>query len=83
MSQIPYREDIKKRLTELWNYEKFTAPFKEGDYYYFYKNDGLQNQYVLYRQKENGDPEVFLDPNTFSSNLEQEAAPKLTAIAAV
>ncbi|MGB5382390.1 MAG: S9 family peptidase, partial [Lutimonas sp.] len=68
LSQIPYREDIKKRLTELWNYEKFTAPFKEGDYYYFYKNDGLQNQYVLYRQKENGDPEVFLDPNTFSKD---------------
>lgn len=68
LSQIPYREDIKKRLTELWNYEKFTAPFKEGDYYYFYKNDGLQNQYVLYRQKENGDTEVFLDPNTFSKD---------------
>ncbi len=68
LSQIPYREDIKKRLTELWNYEKFTAPFKEGDYYYFYKNDGLQNQYVLYRQKENGDPEVFIDPNTFSKD---------------
>ncbi|MFD1314537.1 prolyl oligopeptidase family serine peptidase [Namhaeicola litoreus] len=68
LSKIPFREDIKKRLTELWNYEKFTAPFKEGEYSYFYKNDGLQNQYVLYRQKENGDPEVFLDPNTFSKD---------------
>lgn len=68
LNKIPYREGIKKRLTELWNYEKFTAPFKEGDYNYFYKNDGLQNQYVLYRQKENEDPEVFLDPNTFSKD---------------
>jgi prolyl oligopeptidase len=68
LSKIPYRDEIKKRLTELWNYEKFTAPFKEGDYHYFYKNDGLQNQYVLYRQKEKGDPEIFLDPNTFSKD---------------
>src|SRR5690606_11632715 len=52
LSKIPFREAIQKRLTELWNYEKFSAPFKEGDYTYFYRNDGLQNQYVLYRQKE-------------------------------
>jgi prolyl oligopeptidase len=47
LEQIPYREAIKKRLEVLWNYEKFSAPFKEGNYTYFYKNDGLQNQSVL------------------------------------
>lgn len=66
LSQIPFRDAIKKRLTELWNYEKFSAPFKEGRYTYFYKNDGLQNQSVLYRQIGEGQPEVFLDPNQFS-----------------
>lgn len=68
LSKIPYRTSIKDRLTELWNYEKFSAPFNEGGYTYFYKNDGLQNQFVLYRQKGNGKPEVFLDPNTFSKD---------------
>lgn len=69
LNQIPFREDMKKRLTELWNYEKFSAPMIHGDYIYFFKNDGLQNQSVLYRQKgENGEVEVFLDPNTFSSD---------------
>lgn len=66
LSKIPHRDAIKKRLTELWNYEKFSAPFKEGGYTYFYKNNGLQNQSVLYRQKNGGQPEIFLDPNTFS-----------------
>ena len=68
LESIPYRETIEKRLTELWNYEKISAPFKEGDYTYFYKNDGLQNQYVVYRQRGDEDPEVFLDPNTFSED---------------
>lgn len=68
LSKIPFRAAIQKRLTELWNYEKYSAPFKEGEYTYFYKNDGLQNQYVLYRQKGNGQPEVFLDPNKFSKD---------------
>ncbi len=68
LDKIPYREELKNRLEKLWNYEKFSAPFKEGDYTYFYKNDGLQNQYVVYRQKEDGEPEVFLDPNTFSED---------------
>ncbi|RZS99515.1 prolyl oligopeptidase family serine peptidase [Aquimarina brevivitae] len=69
LNKIPFREDLKKRLSDLWNYEKVGAPFKEGDYTYFYKNDGLQNQYVLYRFKNEGDePEVFLDPNTFSED---------------
>ncbi|MBS1688096.1 MAG: S9 family peptidase [Bacteroidetes bacterium] len=67
-AQIPFRDSIKQRLTELWNYEKYTAPFKEGDYTYYSKNDGLQNQYVVYRQKGNEQPEVFLDPNTFSAD---------------
>lgn len=68
LSKIPYREAIKKRLEKLWNYEKNGAPFKEGNYHYFYKNNGLQNQYVLYRQKNDEMPEVFLDPNTFSED---------------
>ena len=66
LSKIPYKDAIKKRLTELWNYEKYSAPFKEGEYTYFYKNNGLQNQSVLFRQKNGGEPDVFLDPNTFS-----------------
>ncbi|MGB5980797.1 MAG: prolyl oligopeptidase family serine peptidase [Nonlabens sp.] len=69
LSQIRFRESIKQRLTELWNYEKVSAPFIEGDYTYFYKNDGLQNQSVIYRHAKNQDPStatVFLDPNTFS-----------------
>jgi prolyl oligopeptidase len=68
LSGIPFKETIKKRLETLWNYEKFTAPFKEGYFTYFYKNDGLQNQYVLYRQKNKSKPEIFLDPNTFSKD---------------
>lgn len=68
LGQIPYREDIRKRLEELWNYEKVGSPFEEGDYTYFYKNDGLQNQYVIYRSKGEEEPEVFLDPNTFSDD---------------
>ncbi len=68
LAQIPFRYAIKERLTALWNYEKYSAPFKEGGYTYYYKNDGLQNQSVLYRQKESGEPEVFLDPNKFSAD---------------
>lgn len=69
LEQIPYRSAIQSRLEKLWNYEKFSAPFKEGEYTYFYKNDGLQNQSVLYRQKSEGDDaEVFLDPNSFSAD---------------
>ena len=68
LSQIPYRENIKSRLAELWNYEKVGAPFKKGQYTFFYKNDGLQNQYVIYRQADGGEAEVFLDPNTFSED---------------
>ncbi|MBD0851271.1 prolyl oligopeptidase family serine peptidase [Maribacter arenosus] len=68
LEKIPFREDLKKRLEKLWDYEKLGSPFKEGDYTYFYKNDGLQNQYVIYRQKDDAEPEVFLDPNTFSED---------------
>ncbi|WP_276358971.1 prolyl oligopeptidase family serine peptidase [Daejeonella sp. H1SJ63] len=68
LSGIPFRTAIKTRLEKLWNYEKYTAPFKEGAYTYFYKNDGLQNQYVLYRQKDKGKTEMFLNPNTFSKD---------------
>jgi prolyl oligopeptidase len=68
LETIPYREEIRTRLTAMWNFEKFSAPFKEGEYTYFLKNDGLQNQYVVYRQKEGGETELFLDPNTFSAD---------------
>lgn len=68
LDKIPFRNSLKERLEKIWNYEKITAPFKEGDYTYFYKNDGLQNQYVLYRTKEGGEPELFLDPNGFSKD---------------
>lgn len=69
LSQIPFREDIKKRLTEIWNYEKVSAPFKKGEYYFYYKNNGLQNQSVLYYKKGiAGNDEVFLDPNKLSTD---------------
>jgi len=68
LSKIPYREQLKDRLSELWNYEKVGTPFTEGDYTYFYKNDGLQNHYVVYRKKGEGKEEVFLDPNTFAED---------------
>lgn len=69
LSKIPYREAVKKRLEEMWNYTKYSSPFKEGVYYYFYKNDGLQNQSVLYRQIGlQGTPEVFIDPNSMSKD---------------
>ena len=66
LNKIPFRDELKTRLSDLWNYEKISAPFKEGEYTYFYKNSGLQNQMVLYRQLGDNNPEVFLDPNTFS-----------------
>ena len=68
LTQIPFREDLEKRLTELWNYEKVSAPFKKGDHYFMYKNDGIQNQSVLYIQKGlDGEQEVLLDPNSLSA----------------
>lgn len=71
LSKVPYREELKERLEKLWNYEKIGSPFKEADYTYFYKNNGLQNQYVIYRYKTGEDPStasVFLDPNTFKED---------------
>ena len=71
LDNIPYRKELKERLEKLWNYEKLGSPFTEGDYTYFYKNDGLQNQYVIYRYKTGEDAsnaEVFLDPNTFKED---------------
>ena len=68
LDQIPLREQLKNRLTKLWDYEKISSPFKEGDYTYFYKNSGLQNQSILYRSKDNQTPKIFLDPNTFSGD---------------
>ncbi|MCX7875322.1 MAG: prolyl oligopeptidase family serine peptidase [Melioribacteraceae bacterium] len=69
LSKIPFKEKIKKRLTELWNYERYSAPQKVGDYYIFSKNDGLQEQSVIYIQKGlNGKPEVLIDPNKLSND---------------
>lgn len=69
LNNISYRDKIKKRLEKIFNYERLSAPFREGEFFYFYKNDGLQNQSVLYRKKgENGTPEVFLDPNKFKED---------------
>jgi prolyl oligopeptidase len=68
LSQIPYRDEIASLVRDLINYERVSAPFKEGDYTYFYKNNGLQNQSVLFRQKGDAEPEVFIDPNTFSED---------------
>lgn len=69
LSSIPYREKIKNRLTELWDYAKYSSPKKAGDYYIFQKNDGLQEQSIVYIQKgEDGTPEVFLDPNKLSDD---------------
>ncbi|TDO23995.1 prolyl oligopeptidase family serine peptidase [Pedobacter duraquae] len=68
LNHIPFRSAIQERLKKLMDYEKFSQPFKRGVYTYFYKNSGLQNQSVLYRQLEDGTPEVFLDPNTFSES---------------
>lgn len=70
LQQIPFRDKIRNRLKEIWNFPRYSAPFKEGDYVYFYKNNGLQNQSVLYRQKLGADTsvELFLDPNTLSDD---------------
>jgi len=69
LSKIPFRDNVKKRLTEIWNYEKISAPFKHGSNYFFYKNDGIQNQAVLYKQASlDAKPEVLLDPNKLSTD---------------
>ncbi len=68
LDKIPFREELKKRMEKLWNYEKIGAPFKEGKFTYYSKNNGLQNQSVVYRKDESGKEEIFLDPNTFSKD---------------
>ncbi len=66
LSKIPFRNALKARMEKMWNYEKIGAPFKEGNYTYYYKNNGLQNQSILYSKDAKGVETVFLDPNTFS-----------------
>ena len=69
LSKIPFRDKIKERLTKIWNFEKRSAPFKKKNFYFFYKNDGIQNQSVLYVQSGlNGTPKVLLDPNTLAAD---------------
>ena len=68
LNSIPFKNKIKNKLTNIWNYEKQTSPYFRGDYMYYYKNDGLQNQYVVYRKKGDSNEEVFLDPNLFSDD---------------
>ncbi len=69
LKKIPFRDKFKTRLTEIFNYERFSAPGRVGEYYFFSKNDGLQNQSVIYYQKGiDGAPMVFLDPNTLTKD---------------
>jgi len=68
LDKIPFRDELKKRMEKLWNYEKISAPSTEGKYTYYSKNNGLQNQSVIYRKGSDGKEEVFLDPNTFSKD---------------
>lgn len=69
LEKIPLRDKIKSRLTEIWNFEKYSSPFKKGNYYFFFKNDGIQNQSVLYFQKGlEGESTVLIDPNTLSTD---------------
>lgn len=67
LDRIPFRSKINDRLTQMWNYERYSTPWREGDYYFFFKNDGMQNQSVLYvREGLEGEPRVFIDPNQMS-----------------
>lgn len=69
LSAIPFREQLRKRLTDIWNYPKYGVPFKKGAHFFFFKNDGIQNQSVLYIQNTlDGEPEVLLDPNQLSED---------------
>ncbi|ALD21949.1 prolyl oligopeptidase family serine peptidase [Hymenobacter sp. DG25A] len=69
LDKIPFRDKIRERLTQIWNYERYGIPQQEGDYLYFQKNDGLQNQAVQYVQKVGEEKEeVLLDPNKFSAD---------------
>jgi prolyl oligopeptidase len=69
LNSIPYRDKVKERLEKIWNYPKYSAPFKSGGKYFFFKNSGLQNQFVLYMQKDlNAEPEILLDPNSWTTD---------------
>jgi len=69
LESIPFRDALKERMTEIWNYPKMGTPFKEGDLYFYSYNTGLQNQSIIYKKKKlNEDGEVFLDPNGFSED---------------
>src|SRR5690242_17894172 len=69
LAQIPQREAIRQRLTQLWNYERYSVPYKEGGRYFFSRNDGLQNQSPLYTMKSLSDtPRLLLDPNTLAAD---------------
>ncbi|MCX6268042.1 MAG: S9 family peptidase, partial [Bacteroidetes bacterium] len=69
LSEIPFRQKIRERLTLMWNYPRYGVPFKEGPYYFFFKNDGLQNQSVFYVKRDpDGVARVLLDPNKFSED---------------
>jgi prolyl oligopeptidase len=69
LERIPFRQKINDRLTQIWDYERYSTPFWKGDYYFFYKNDGMQNQSVLYvREGIDGEPRVLLDPNAMSED---------------
>lgn len=67
-SQIPLHDRIRGRLEEVWNFEKYGVPFRTGGYIYFFKNEGLQEQAILYRQRDGEAPELFLDPNSLSED---------------
>ena len=77
LDKLPFRDAIRERLEKVWNYEKVGAPFFYGDWTYFFKNNGLQNQSVLYRSKNGGPEEVFLDPN----QLSEDGSTSLSSIA--
>ena len=69
LAKIPFRIALKERITKIWNFPKYGVPFKEGNYYFFYKNDGMQNQSVLYIQEGlEGTPKLLLDPNKLSTD---------------
>lgn len=69
LAKVPFREKIRKRLTDIYNYPRYSSPMRAGEYYFFTKNEGLQNQAVIYVQKGlEGQPEVFIDPNALSAD---------------
>jgi len=69
LEDIPQRESLKQRITKLWNYEKYGIPYKEGNRYFYFKNNGLQNQSVLYTLTSlDGEPRLLIDPNTLSED---------------